>query len=77
MQPRTAIPVKIKLTGILISDFYLAKTAMDETIAPYFYKEKNEKRMLIKQLCNTPADIIANEEEQTLIITVASLNAHF
>jgi phosphoenolpyruvate carboxylase len=54
---------------------YRAETAMAETIAPYFYKEKNEKRMLIKQLFNTPADITVKEEEQTLAITIASLSA--
>jgi hypothetical protein len=54
---------------------YRAETAMAETIAPYFYKEKNEKRMLIKQLFNTPADITSNEEEQTLTITIGSLSA--
>jgi hypothetical protein len=37
---------------------------MDETLAPYFYKEKNEKRMPIKQLFNTQADITVKEEEQ-------------
>ena len=31
--------------------------------------------MLIKQLFNTPADIIVKEEEQTLTITIASLSA--
>ena len=54
---------------------YRAETAMAETISPYFYKEKNEKRMLIKQLFNTPADITVNEEKQTLTITIASLSA--
>jgi hypothetical protein len=48
---------------------------MDETLAPYFYKEKNEKRMPIKQLFNTQADITVKEEEQTLAITIASLSA--
>jgi hypothetical protein len=54
---------------------YRAETAMAETVSPYFYKEKNEKRMLIKQLFNTPADITTNEEEQTLTITIGSLSA--
>lgn len=54
---------------------YRAETAMAETVAPYFYKEKNEKRMLIKQLFNTPADITTNEEEKTLTVTIGSLSA--
>ncbi len=48
---------------------------MTETVVPYFYKEKNEKRMLIKQLFNIPADITANNEQQTLTITIGSLSA--
>lgn len=54
---------------------YRAETSMAEVIAPNFYKEKEEKRMLIKQLFNTPADIIPNEKEQTLTIRLASLSA--
>ena len=54
---------------------YRAETSMAEVVAPYFYKQKEEKRMLIKQLFNTPADITTNEKEQTLTIRVASLSA--
>ena len=54
---------------------YRAETSMAEVVAPFFNKQKEEKRMLIKQLFNTPADIIANEEEQTLTIQLASLSA--
>jgi len=54
---------------------YRAETAMAEIIAPHFYKEKNEKRMLIKQLFNTPADIISDEKKQTLTIRIRSLSA--
>lgn len=54
---------------------YRAETALAEIAAPHFYKEKNEKRMLIKQLFNTPADIISDEKEQTLTIKLRSLSA--
>jgi hypothetical protein len=54
---------------------YRAETAMAEIIAPHFLREKEEKRMLIKQLFNTPADIIPNEKENTLTIRIASLSA--
>ncbi len=54
---------------------YRAETAMAEVTAPYFYKEKNEKRMLIKQLFTTPADIIPDENDKTLTIRLASLSA--
>jgi hypothetical protein len=53
---------------------YRAETALAEIIAPHFYKEKNERRMLIKQLFNTPADIISNEKEQSLTIKICSLS---
>lgn len=54
---------------------YRAETALAQTVAPFFYKEKNEKRMLIKQLFNTPADLIPSEKEKTLTIKLASLSA--
>lgn len=54
---------------------YRSETSLAETIAPHFYKQKEEKRMLIKQLFKTPADINCNEKEQTLTITVGSLSA--
>jgi len=40
-----------------------------------FLQRKNEKRMLIKQLFNTPADLIPSEKEKTLTIKLASLSA--
>lgn len=52
---------------------YRVETAIAQTIVPYFYK-KNENRMLTKQLFSTLADIITNEEEQTLTITIARLS---
>lgn len=54
---------------------YRAETALAEMAAPFFYKEKNEKRMLIKQLFNTPADLIPSEDEKTLTIKLAGLSA--
>ena len=44
-------------------------------VAPFFYKEKNEKRMLIKQLFNTPADIIPSNNQKILTIKLAGLSA--
>ena len=42
--------------------------------APFFYKEKNEKRTLIKQLFNAPADVIPSEDEKMLTIKLAGLS---
>ena len=54
---------------------YRAETALAEMVAPFFYKEKNEKRMLIKQLFNTPADVMPSEDKKTLTIKLAGLSA--
>lgn len=54
---------------------YRAETALAEMVTPFFYKEKAEKRMLIKQLFTTPADLIPSEKEKTLTIKLASLSA--
>lgn len=54
---------------------YRAETAMAASIAPHFYKQNNDRRMLIKQLFNTPADIMENKKDQTLTITITSLSA--
>jgi hypothetical protein len=54
---------------------YRAETALAEMAGAFFYKEKNEKRMLIKQLFNTPADLIPSMDQKTLMIKLASLSA--
>jgi len=54
---------------------YRAETALTEIVAPFFYKEKNEKRMLIKQFFNKPADIIPSDDKKTLTIKLAGLSA--
>ena len=53
---------------------YRAETSLAEVIAPHFYKEKEERRMLIKQLFTTPADIIPDEEKKTITVKVGSLS---
>ena len=39
---------------------------------PRIWRDKQEKQMLIKQLFNTLADMMVNEENQTLTITIAA-----
>ena len=47
---------------------YRAETNIFEVITPHFQKSNNEGRMLIKQLFNTPADIIPDAIKNTLTI---------
>jgi hypothetical protein len=53
---------------------YRAETALAELIVPHFAKSKTEKRMLIKQIFKSPADLIVNNEDKTLTISLYSLS---
>ena len=52
---------------------YRAETALAEIITPFFAKAKQEKRMLIKQIFNTTADLIPDHKNQTLTIKLYTL----
>jgi len=49
---------------------------MVQTISPHFNRDKQECRMLIEQLFNTPADIIPDYQNKTLTVKIAGLNAN-
>ena len=53
---------------------YRAETTLAEQLTPFFARAKEEKRMLIKQLFNTAADVVPDEKEQTLTINLYSLS---
>ena len=53
---------------------YRAETALAEQLTPFFARAKEEKRMLIKQIFNTSADVTPDENEQTLTINLYSLS---
>jgi len=53
---------------------YRAETALAEQLTPLFTKAKNEKRMLVKQIFNTAADLIPDPKEQTLTVQLYSLS---
>ena len=55
---------------------YRAETALVQIITPHFTRDKEEGRMLIKQLMNTPADLMPDYQNKTLIIRVAGLSAN-
>ncbi len=53
---------------------YRGETALSEQISPFFARSKEEKRMLIKQIFNTAADLIPDDEKQTLTVILYSLS---
>lgn len=53
---------------------YRAETALAEQITPFFVKAKEEKRMLVKQIFNTAADLMPDEKNKTLTINLYSLS---
>jgi len=54
---------------------YRAETSVASWIAPFFTKADNEKRMLVKQIIASNADVIPDYQNKTLTITLHSLSA--
>jgi len=53
---------------------YRAETALAELVMPHFAKERTEKRMLIKQIFSSPANLTVNEKERTLTVDLYTLS---
>ena len=53
---------------------YRAETSLAEQLTPFFAKAKEEKRMLVKQIFNTAADLIPDEKNKTLTVNLYSLS---
>lgn len=53
---------------------YRAETALAQQIEKFFAKDKNEKRMLIKQIFTTAADLIPDEKNKTLTVQLYALS---
>lgn len=53
---------------------YRAETALSEQLSHSFEKAKEEKRMLVKQIFNTAADVVPDEKNKTLTINLYSLS---
>jgi hypothetical protein len=53
---------------------YRAETTLAEQLTPFFAKAREEKRMLIKQIFNTAADLIPDQQNQTLTINLYTLS---
>jgi hypothetical protein len=54
---------------------YRAESAAASWIAPYVAKADDEKRMMIKQIINSNADLLPDYQNNTLTITLHSLSA--
>ena len=54
---------------------YIAESAVASFITPYLKNAENEKRMLVKQIIKSNADMIPNYQENTLTIVLYSLSA--
>lgn len=54
---------------------YRAESAVASLVAPFLQRATDEKRMFIKQLIHTNADLIPNYENNTLTIVLHSLSA--
>ncbi len=63
------------LTNAVKMVCYRAETALANLLEKTFNKAKYERRMLIKQIIQSPADLEPNFTENTLTITLHSLSA--
>jgi len=54
---------------------YRAESSVAQCIAPYLAKAENEKRMVVKQIIQTSADLTPDYDNKTLTITLHSLSA--
>jgi hypothetical protein len=55
---------------------YRAETSLMQTLKPFLNEVNHEKRMILKQLFKTPADIIPNYNNKTLTIKIKGLAAN-
>ncbi len=53
---------------------YRAETALAQQLTPVFAKAKQEKRMLVKQIFNTAADLKPDQKNRTLTVKLYSLS---
>lgn len=68
-------PESKMLMNVIKMICYRAESAVASCIAPYVSKADDEKRMLIKQIINSNADLLPDYLNNTLTITLHSLSA--
>ena len=64
------------LMNIIRMICYRAESSVAEIIAPYMARDVDEKRMLVKQIAKSKADIEPDYQNNTLTITLHSLSAN-
>lgn len=64
------------LMNVLRMICYRSESAVAEYIAPYLAKEENEKRMVVKQIIQSNADLSPDYTNNTLTVTLHSLSAN-
>lgn len=64
------------LMNVLRMICYRAESAVAEYIAPYLAREEDEKRMVVKQIIQSNADLYPDYINKTLTVTLHSLSAN-
>jgi hypothetical protein len=54
---------------------YRAESSVTQWIAPFLARAENEKRMIVKQIIQSSADLTPDYEKKTLTVTLHSLSA--
>jgi len=62
------------LQNIIKMICYRAETSFTKLLSTFYTKERNEKRMLVKNIINTRGDMIVDDENKNLIISLHSLS---
>jgi hypothetical protein len=68
-------PESKMLMNIIKMICYRAETAVANLLTEFFIRSKEEKRMLVKQIIKTSADLIPDLENKTLTVVLHSLSA--
>lgn len=68
-------PESKMLMNIIKMICYRAETAVANLLTEFFIRGKEEKRMLVKQIIQTSADLIPDLENNTLTVILHSLSA--
>jgi hypothetical protein len=64
------------LMNVLRMICYRAESAVAEYIAPYLARDEDEKRMVVKQIIQSNADLSPDYINKTLTVTLHSLSAN-
>ncbi len=68
-------PESKMLMNIIKMICYRAETTVANLLTEFFIRSKEEKRMLVKQIIQTSADLIPDDENKTLTVILHTLSA--